>query len=235
MKLYVSSTTWNPQLVQIWNKANTTRVDWHSLLKMSAILHEKVLSQRTTMERTFVWSLLSRALDQGFPTFFWPYTPSAFRQMSMGGGTFFKVGGGTSARWKEIIAKFVFWIGNCDVTCIEIWRHYLFTTWRSKLHDFRQNYTTMKTYRWTTWNSKRLLQRRARSSASLELLILFILTDWIKPFDACATEISICFHSGWQYRCPVTLCKNKREILMITSPLSSNVRHREMITPQWRF
>jgi len=51
------------------------------------------------MERTFVWSLLSRALyqglalDQGFPTFFWPYTPSAFRQMSMGGGTFFKAGG----------------------------------------------------------------------------------------------------------------------------------------------
>ena len=31
--------------------------------------------------------------------------------------------GGTSARWKEIIANFVVWIGNCDVTSIEIWRH----------------------------------------------------------------------------------------------------------------
>jgi len=28
-----------------------------------------------------------------------------------------------------------------------------YTTWRSKLHKFRQNYTTMKTYLWTTWNS----------------------------------------------------------------------------------
>jgi len=34
----------------------------------------------------------------------------------MGGGTFIKVGGGTSARWKEILANFVVWIGNCDVT-----------------------------------------------------------------------------------------------------------------------
>ena len=31
------------------------------------------------------------------------------------------------------------------------------------------------------------------------------------------------------------LCNNKWEILMITSPLSSNVRHRAMITPQWLF
>jgi len=145
--------------------------------------------------------------------------------------------GGTSARWKEIITKFVVWIGNCDVTSVEIWRHYIYTIWSSKLHYFRQTYTTMKTYRWTTWNSNRLLQRRPRSSASLGLIIRFILTDWIKPFDACVTEISIfCFHSGWHYRCHVRLlCKNKWEILMITSPFSSNVRHREMITPQWRF
>jgi len=41
---------------------------------------------------------------------------------------------------------------------------------------FWQNYTTMKTYRWTNWNSNRLLQRRPRSSASLGLTIQFILT-----------------------------------------------------------
>jgi len=61
-----------------------------------------------------------------------------------------------------------------------------------------------------------------------------IYSNWIKPFDACVTAISICFHSGWHYRCPVCdvmLCKNKWEILMITSPLLSNVRHRAMITP----
>jgi len=67
------------------------------------------------------------------------------------------------------------------------------------------NYTT-ETYPWTTCNSNRLLQGRPRSSASFGLIIRFILTDWIKPFDACVTEISICFHSGWHYRWPVTLC-----------------------------
>ena len=39
----------------------------------------------------------------------------------MGGGTFFKVGG-TSASQKPI-ENFVAWIGNCDVTSIDIWRH----------------------------------------------------------------------------------------------------------------
>jgi len=152
----------------------------------------------------------------------------------MGGGTFFKVGG-TRARSKEIIANCVVWIGNCDVTSIGIWRHYIYIIWRSKLHYFRQNYTTMKTYWWTTWNPNRLLQGWPRSSASLGLIIRFIPTDWIKPFDACVTEISIYFHFGWHYRCPVTLWKNKREIAMITAPLSSNVRHRAMITSQWQF
>jgi len=125
--------------------------------------------------------------------------------VAMGGGTFFKVGG-TNARWKEIIENFVVWIGNCDVTSIKIWRHYIYTISRSKLHYFRENYTTMKTYRWTTWQSnKLLLQGRPRSSASLGLIIRFILIDWIKPFDACITEISTCFHSGcfivalWRY------------------------------------
>jgi len=62
---------------------------------------------------------------------------------------------------------FVVRFGNCDVTSIEILRHYLYTIWRSKLHYFRQNYTTKKTYRWTTWKSNRLFQGWARSSASL--------------------------------------------------------------------
>ena len=33
-----------------------------------------------------------------------------------------------------------------------------YVIWRSKLHYSRQNYTTMKTYLRTTWNSNRLLQ-----------------------------------------------------------------------------
>ena len=32
-----------------------------------------------------------------------------------------------------------------------------------------------------------------------------IYTDWVKPFEACVTEISICSHSGWHNRCSVTL------------------------------
>jgi len=35
---------------------------------------------------------------------------------------------------KKLYKFFVVWIGNCDVTNNEIWRHYLYTLWRSKLH-----------------------------------------------------------------------------------------------------
>jgi len=87
----------------------------------------------------------------------------------MGGGTFFKVGG-HKCTLKKIIANFVVWIGNCDVRRIEIWRHYLYILWRSKLHYFRQNYTIMKTYRWATSNSNRLLQGQPRSLASLVMV-----------------------------------------------------------------
>jgi len=50
--------------------------------------------------------------------------------IAMSGGTFFEVGG-TSVRWKKIIANFVVWIGNCDVTSVEIWRHYIHIIWKS--------------------------------------------------------------------------------------------------------
>jgi len=36
-----------------------------------------------------------------------------------------------------------------------------------------------------------------------------IYSDLIKPLDACVTEISICFHSGWHYRYLVTFCNVK--------------------------
>ena len=29
--------------------------------------------------------------------------------------------------------------------------------------------------------------------------------EWVQPFEACVTEIFICFHSGWHYCCSVTL------------------------------
>jgi len=97
---------------------------------------------------------------------------------------------GAQMHVKNLQIIFVIWIGNCDVTSIKIWRHYLYTIWRFKLHYFGQNYTTMKMFQWTTWNSNSLLQGRPRSLASLGLIIRLILTeywlnsDWIKPFDA---------------------------------------------------
>jgi len=75
--------------------------------------------------------------------------------------------GGAQVHVKKLQKILVVWIGHCDVTSIGIWRHYIHTIWRSKLHYFRQNNTTMITYRWTTWTSNRLLQGRPRSSASL--------------------------------------------------------------------
>ena len=53
-----------------------------------------------------------------------------------------------------------------------------YTIWKSKSHYFRQNYTTMKTYLWTIWNSNRLFsgvtpgqQRHSGSSHDLSWLI----------------------------------------------------------------
>ena len=105
------------------------------------------------------------------------------------------------------------WIVNCDVTSFEIWCHYIYTIWRSKVHYFRQNNTTMKKYRWTTWNSNWLLQGRPRSSASLGLIIRFILTDWIKPFKSTLASLKLPFAfilagiivSLWRLICPPRL------------------------------
>jgi len=74
----------------------------------------------------------------------------------------------------------------------------------SKLHYFRQTYTTIKTYRWTTWNSNRLLQGWLQVN-SVTRAHHAIYPDWLQPFDVCATEISIYFHSGWHYRWSVAL------------------------------
>ena len=101
--------------------------------------------------------------------------------------------GGHKCTIKKIIANFVVWIGNCDVTSIEIWRHSIYTIRRSKLHYFRQNYTTVKKYRWTTWNWNGLLQGRPRSSASLGLIIRFILNKTVQRLR----HLNFCLLSFW--------------------------------------
>ena len=40
--------------------------------------------------------------------------------------------GGHKCTSKKLYNIFAVWIGNCDVTSTEIWRHYLYTIWRSK-------------------------------------------------------------------------------------------------------
>jgi len=72
----------------------------------------------------------------------------------------------------------------------------------AKLRYFRQNYTTMKTYRWTTWYSNRLLQGWLKVY-SVTRAHDAIYVEWLHPFETWVTEISICFHSGWHYRCSV--------------------------------
>ena len=146
----------------------------------------------------------------------------------MGGGTSFKVGGQVHVKnyrkflWFEL-ATMTSQASKYDVIN--------YTTWRLKLHYFRQNYTTMKTYRWTTWNSNRLLHGRLQFN-SVTRAHRTIYTDWTQSFEACITYI--CIHSGWPYRCSVMLVTvriNEWEIVMITSPLLSNVRHKAVITP----
>jgi len=86
----------------------------------------------------------------------------------MGGGTFFKMGGHkfTSKNYRKIL-----WLELATVTSQALKYGVIACTPYEGLNYiiFRQNYTTMKTYRRITWNSNRLLQWRPRSTASLRL------------------------------------------------------------------
>jgi len=88
----------------------------------------------------------------------------------------FSMWGGHKCTSKELYKFFMVWIGHCNITSIEIWCHHLCNTWRSKLHYFRQNYTTVKTHRLSTWNSNRLWHGRPMSTVSHGLIVRIILT-----------------------------------------------------------
>jgi len=127
------------------------------------------------------------------------------------------------------IANFVVWIGLCDVTSIEIWRHHICTIWRS-------NYTILNetTPSWKRIGEPPEIQIAVTGATQVNSVTRAnhtIYSDWLNK-----TVRRLCrwnFHllSFWlalSLACDVMLCNNKREILMITS-------HRAMITPQWRF
>ena len=135
--------------------------------------------------------------------------------------------GGAQVHIKKLRKMCVVWIGNCDVTSIEILRRCLYNIWRSKLHYFRQ-----LTPLWKRIGEPPEIQIGCYGGTQVNSVTRAhrtIYSDWIKPFDACVTGISICFHSGWHYCCSVTLVI--WWVLMISSPLLSNVRHAAVITP----
>ena len=139
----------------------------------------------------------------------------------MGGGTFFKVGG--QVHVKKLKKIFVVWIGIVTSQALE-YDVMNYTVQKSKLHRYQ-------IYRWTTWNSNRLLQEQLQIN-SVTRVHCTIYTDWMQSFEACITKI--CIHSGWHYCCSVmfvTARSNEWEVVMITSPMLSNVRHKAMITP----
>jgi len=54
--------------------------------------------------------------------------------------------------------------------------------------------------------------------------------EWVQPFEVCVTEISICFHSGWHYRCSVTLVTQQWTSKKFSWELHCYVSH---VIEQW--
>ena len=142
----------------------------------------------------------------------------------MGGGTFFK-GGGTRARWKEIVANFVVWVGNCDVTSIEIWCH-------TYVPCEGLNYTISDktTPPWQRIGEPPEIQIAVTEATQVISVIRAnhtICSDWLNKTVRRLRHWNFHLLSFWlslSLPCDVMLCNNKREILMITS-------HRAVITP----
>jgi len=96
--------------------------------------------------------------------------------IDMDGGTFFKVG--VQVHLKKYITFLRFKLKTSVTSQVLKYDVITYTPWwRPNLHYFKRNYTTMKTYQWTTWYSKRLLQGRPRSTALLGLIIQCILSE----------------------------------------------------------
>jgi len=57
-----------------------------------------------------------------------------------------------------------------------------------------------------------------------------IYAEWVQPFEVCVTEISSCFHSGWHYRCSVTLVTQQWTSKKFSWELHCYVSH---VTEQW--
>jgi len=127
---------------------------------------------------------------------------------------------------------YVAWIGNCDVTSIGMWRHYVCTPYEDLNYTILDNITQL----WKHIGEPREIQigcyrgdpgQQRRSGSSYDLFWLNKTVRRLRHWN---------FHllSFWltlSLLCDVMLCNYQWEILMITSPLLSNVCHRAMITP----
>jgi len=153
---------------------------------------------------------------------------------TMGGGTFFKVGGNKCTLNNYI--KFL-WFELATVTSQALKYYVISYTPYEGL-----NYTILdKTTLWKRIGEPPEIQigwykgdpGHQRHSDNHT-----IYSDWLNETVQRLGHWNFHLISFWlalSLTCDVMLCNSKWEILMITSPLSSNVRHRAMITPQWRF
>ena len=140
--------------------------------------------------------------------------------------------GGTSAHQKNCKKFFVVWISNCDVTSIEVWRHYICTPFEGL------NYTNLDkiTQLWKRISEPHETKigcyrghpgNQCHSVSSYDLF-------WLNKTVRCLRHWNLHLLSFWlalSLLCEVMLCNNQWEILTITSPLLSNVRHRAVIKP----
>ena len=112
----------------------------------------------------------------------------------MGGGTFFKVGGGTTARQKDY-QKF-------------LWFEFAPVTSQALKYDVIAH-TPYEGLNYANLNKIAPLWKRIGEPPEIQIGCYWatqvnnvtrvhptIYSDWIKPFDASTTEIHICFHSG---------------------------------------
>jgi len=147
----------------------------------------------------------------------------------MGGGTFVKVWGGHKCTLKNY--RQVLWFELATVTS------------QALKYDFIA-YTPYEGLNYTILDKTTPLWKRIGELPEIVEVISVtrynrtVYSEWLNKTVRRLRHWNFHLLSFWlalSLPCDVMLCNNKWETLMITSPLSSNVRHRAMITPQWRF
>ena len=88
-------------------------------------------------------------------------------------------------------------------------------------HGYSERLQHTNSHAYTQWRFQVSSDTRAHHTTYAE---------WMQPFEICVTEISICFHSGWHYRCSVTLVTQQWTSKKFSWELHCYVTH---VTEQW--